>query len=224
MDNPRFAFLGGGLVAGAAMAATGAGVIPPWPAAVIWFAAVLSFWYGLPTVFGNRRWLRLGTSLVAFWVAFEVWQVTSPRADIRIEGVNLISDGSADSQLGLNVHFRNRGMHSANFRIMGAANTFNHETIRLRGLRAVEDEVRDEVDKLARDRSMPDELVSESPPAFFTVTKSVTPEFRRQFIADERVLVVVGRIIYRDWWVRDRPSTEFCFIARGKGLAVNSCS
>jgi hypothetical protein len=226
----RFVWVGGGLAAGAAMLALEDQVIPPWPAAVVWVGAWLAFSYGCWGLIGGGRrrfrLLRVGVATLAFWVAFNFWQASAPRAELRIQRHGRIADEHLPpNRFAINVFVRNHGKSSARYQASSVASLI---TVR-RGESI--DQVDDDADRLqaelakriALDYSAQSEIASESD-FFFTIHRPFLPEDRLAFDLDQKVILITGLIRYQDWWWFRRPPTVFCYIYRGPTQAVNACS
>lgn len=219
-DDKSLYWLGGGFALGAGiLAAAGAVTIPPHVGALLWFMALSMCIHGVTRF---TKWISIPSSFALLFVAYALWQASSPHAEIRFTKMNVRTD-TKTGQLRAEYRYVNRGKEKAYVRAVSVV-----MEVRLTGdlataLRKAESGVSAAADRQLKGWTEVLESGSESGELSYTQNHQLQlalPEYGRDTANRVFLVALIG---YRDWWPFEKTTRICGFLPNGVVGEIAMC-
>ena len=170
----------------------------------LWFIVVALVSFGLTSIVRERRALLWTLRLVAFCLAFALWQEKSERADVRVDLLKLIPTSETPGRIAVNLVVTNHGTWFADLRSCSRPDLISTEVVEDESRRAaIEDSAQQGLD----DCPVTSRRITAGQKGFYqTLDMAVTPIQLANFEAGRTMHFVTGGVRYTDWftwWNRD---------------------
>ena len=232
-SSKKWLFLGGAMAGAPALLRVSESMMPPWPSGVVWFSLWLAFAYGLGALFdkgqatiqGKRIGVRVvhaSAAGVALWVAFSFWQASTPHGDVRISRMVLLPPQGPSGEVVVNVYYQNSGKWPIVVDNPSVSEFFQTELF-VADQSYIESRLKEGLEEfLAREPLQLNSTIQSGDEQYFSISRRLTTEERNVFNSNRRILGIMGKIIYRDWWFI-KQHTDVCGFFRGDRPIILAC-